>query len=343
MKEVIDLRLPEQWACQHIGSLGRTMPPGGTRKVTLRRTDPMFDVIRDEIAASKAAGTAIGYSASTKRSYTKAELAAAEVFRLWAGIVFEPAGEECGTVYDEAPACPVCGAGRRQVSDLVLDLRKAPRRADLASTIAGEWVVSQRLAELIMAQSISGLELRPVHHRSRFDFDAIDLEAVASGRELLQRAEAAGVLHPEWHFHVWLNHPDQRALWQRVQEESVERSRIRQLLRPWRAPVWYQLVVTSPPIHTAAPTRFGIDAFDGDSEGRFRCPLGHVSGLNALSEIWIPRGEWDGSDIAQTKNMVGLRQGLLVPHPLTLVSPRFWRLLVHERMRGVSVEVAHLV
>ena len=102
-------------------------------------------------------------------------------------------------------------------------------------------------------------------------------------------------------------------------------------------------MVTSAPVPTVAPTRFGVHPFDEDPEGLYRCPSGHVSGLNLLSELWVSRAAWDGSDVARTENMVGTRRGLLVPTPLLLTSPRLWRLLRAEKVKGYKVEVAHLV
>ncbi|HET6239997.1 MAG TPA: hypothetical protein VFE41_34310 [Acetobacteraceae bacterium] len=61
-----------------------------------------------------------------------------------------------------------------QVPDLVLDLRKAPKTADIASTIAGEWIVSQRLAEILLSSGLTGFELRPARHRARYEDDPVD-------------------------------------------------------------------------------------------------------------------------------------------------------------------------
>jgi hypothetical protein len=251
----------------------------------------------------------------------------------------------CGTVYDDSTACPHCGAGRTQVSDLILDLRKAPRNRDLACTIADEWIVSQRLAELLVDAEMTGFELRPVRHKERYQDDPIDLTKVPAGRELLRLAEEAGLTPAttNWEFVVWLNRPEQRELADRATEEHAELLELRDRRRPKPVPVWYQLVVTSTPVPTVAPTRFGIDPFDEDPDGLYRCPSGHVSGLNLLSELWVSRVAWDGSDVVRTENMVGTRRGLLVPISLLPISPRLWRLLRIEKVKGYKVEVAHFV
>lgn len=112
---------------------------------------------------------------------------------------------------------------------------------------------------------------------------------------------------------------------------------------PSAAPLWYQLAVTSNPVSIAPATRFGIHPFDADDPGEYRCPQGHVLGLNLLSELSVERRDWDGSDIAITREFVGVRRGLLVPRPLVLVSRKLWHVLRDEKMRGWRVERVHLV
>lgn len=106
-------------------------------------------------------------------------------------------------------------------------------------------------------------------------------------------------------------------------------------------PTWYQLRVVSKPLHSAPPTRFGIDPFDEDVDGKYRCPVGHISGLNILSELTVKVNGWNKSDIAVTQDMVGTREGVLVPHPLILISPNFYRLLSENNIKGYKAEVAY--
>lgn len=107
--------------------------------------------------------------------------------------------------------------------------------------------------------------------------------------------------------------------------------------------VWYQLTPVSAPVTVASSTSFGIHPFDPDTKGQYRCPLGHVLGLNLLSEPALKRDTWDGSDIASTRELVGIRRGLLVPRPLLLVSHRFYKMLLDEKMKGWRVQRALLV
>lgn len=99
---------------------------------------------------------------SCTRRYTPGEYARA----LWllgsVARVFEPAGEECGTVYDSSEACELCGFGARQVSTLRLRTGRIPRGIDIARSIAGEIVVSERFAGWLATEGLTGTDLRPV-------------------------------------------------------------------------------------------------------------------------------------------------------------------------------------
>lgn len=103
---------------------------------------------------------------------------------------------------------------------------------------------------------------------------------------------------------------------------------------------WFQLVVVSQAISIVPPTEFGIDPFDADVEGRYRCPRGHVAGLNLLSEVTIDPATWDGSDVVASRELVGRRAGDLVPAPLLFVSNRLWTAMRSQRLRGSRFEPA---
>ena len=341
MLETIEIRTPdslaEKYLPRRVGvTLGRQV-----RKIEVPTTDPLVSRIHELLADKQARRDGFFVSSwDVRRSYSPAELEAAELFHLIITAVCEHAGEDCGTDYDESTACPRCGAGRTQRSELILDLRKAPKRKDIARTIADEWVVSQRLAELITEAQLTGLELRAVRHRARYQDDPVDLTLVPSGRALLERAQAAGLNPQKWAFTVWLNGPEQRALYDQAEAEHADLLRIRARGRGVRPRAWYQIVATAPPVSIARPTAFGNSPFDPDTRGMYRCPE-HVNGLNLLTDVTVARSSWDGSDLAITKQLVGWRQGVLVPKPLILISPRFRELLDANNVRGYRAEVAH--
>jgi hypothetical protein len=109
---------------------------------------------------------------------------------------------------------------------------------------------------------------------------------------------------------------------------------------------WFQLSVESRPLGVAPQTRFGVAPFDEDEKGEYRCPKGHVLGLNLLSEVWVKREDWDGADVCATKQWVGMRSrdgGVFRPHPLLLISQRMRGLLTDLKAKGHQLEVAHLV
>jgi hypothetical protein len=213
-----------------------------------------------------------------RRRYSRQELAKAELLKISAKKVFEPAGEECGTVYDDTQVCPSCGAGAPQVSALLLDGRRIPRGVDFASTIAGEVIVSGRVANLFTSANFRGAEFLPVR----------------------------------------LANEDQRP--------SEE---------------WCQVKGVGARAALHSSTRVGNDPFDHSEGGR--CPRCDLAGLNVLSEVSIRRESYDGSDLVETKELIGVRRGLLRPRPVMLLSPRGWRAIDGARLKGLAVEVAHLL
>lgn len=95
------------------------------------------------------------------RKYSKKELEATTLLHLKIKTVFEPAGEECGTIYDETAVCEVCGANRKQLSPLNLKQGSVPKK-DIARTIAGEVVVSEKFAAACKQRGLKGLALEPI-------------------------------------------------------------------------------------------------------------------------------------------------------------------------------------
>lgn len=312
------------------------------RKVLIETCDPRMPEIGRIRRELEAVGSSFFSGCYYVRKYTKDEVERAELFWVFITACFEPAGEECGTVYDETTACRFCGAGRTQRSDLILDLRRAPKSKQIARTVADEWIVSQELAELLEMEPLTGFRLSLVQHRSRHQEEPVDPTRFAAGRQLLAMAEERGFAYGSARFHGFINAPEQEALVHEMHREAVEKKLARDAVRPYKAPSWYQLTVTSRPVHMTPETRFGIHPFDLDEVGKYRCPLGHTGGLNLLSEVFVRRDQYDGSDIAMTEDLCGWRQGLLVPSPLLLISPRMREVLLQNNIRGWRWEVAYL-
>lgn len=311
------------------------------RQVVLATADPRVSRIADlQKELREKQGEPFFFGWDYKRRYAKAELDRAELFHCFVTSVFQPAGEECGTTYDESVACQICGAGRTQRGNLRLDVRKIPKRSDISRTIAYEIVVSQRLAEMFVDSGVTGIELRPIIHSERGAEDAIDLTKSSSGRALIVAAESAGLVYLSSMFWVWLNRPEQRWIYNGILEKYAENMQRRV---PKQLPAYYQLLAVSSSAELHSSTVVGNGPFDLDTVGRYRCPLGHTVGLNILSEVTITRPRRDGiNDFVCTRQMVGVHRGLLRPHPLLLMSPRLQRLLHEHKITGYSLEVAHL-
>jgi hypothetical protein len=288
MKTTVEFRIDERDAREVLPDYAGRVLGGSVRAVKVLTDDPLYALIGQAEVERRRQGR-FGFFTTyiLRRTYSPDELAAAELLEAYPTAVFEPAGEETGTGYDETPACPICGAGRVQTTPLTLDLRRIqpgrdidtqtiPRRKDIARTIADEVVVSSRLAAIL--REYTGVELGPV----------IDAR------------------------------------------------------RKQPSPDWFQLGVSAPPVEVVTPTQYGIDPFDLDEAGEYRCPLGHIAGLNVLSELTIARSSWTGADLVATRQLIGRRVGLLVPSPLYLVSQRLYQRLVAEGIKGFTFEVAHL-
>ena len=341
MKESVELRVAEEHVASVFGPAeGRSL--GSVRRVVIAADDPRSSRIGALQRRLLARNDYFFAGWRIRRTYTQQELAAATLFHLIFAAVFEPAGEQCGTVYDETAGCPRCRAGRRQVSALRLDLRKVPRGKDLARTIADEWICSQRAAETVVRERLGGFELRLVEHKAVRAYDPVDLGSVPAGRRLLARATRAGIDPGSWEFVVWLNSPEQSRDCQQAHFEHRRQEEAAEARRGVAPPAWYQIIPTSRPLTIVAPTRCGVDPFDGESPELHVCPNGDTIGLNLLSEVSVSGGLPTGIDIAATGQYVGVRSGVLIPAPLLLVSQRFREVLESNGLRGYRTEVAHV-
>lgn len=144
--------------------IGRTAIEGAECvEVRVPSNSPEFEEIRTFIGSRRKKGQS-GFSDFTigwyLRKYTKAELQNADILWLKIARHFEPSGEECGTIYKTL--CDHCNLGR-QVSDLILDLRRAPQHKDISETIAWvEWVVSSKFVRAFTENKMTGAEFRPI-------------------------------------------------------------------------------------------------------------------------------------------------------------------------------------
>lgn len=101
---------------------------------------------------------------------------------------------------------------------------------------------------------------------------------------------------------------------------------------------WAELIITSHKISITSPTLTGNGLLDAVT---LAVDEHHPNiGLNVLSEVFIQRTSWDGSDFAVSKQTVGVHQGLLRPSRVLFVSQRLFLSLSPRMKRGLCFEIA---
>lgn len=108
-------------------------------------------------------------------------------------------------------------------------------------------------------------------------------------------------------------------------------------------PSYYQAIFVEPPVEVIPPARAGDNPFDDGSDTEFKCPLGHNLGRDFLTELYISKESWNGSDFLFTKQLVGYKRGVFRPFSEILISNRVYNLFTKNRISGFNVEIVHLV
>lgn len=114
------------------------------------------------------------YGWGIKRNYTKEELANATLFHLIIDNVFEPTGEQCGTIYDETTECEICGANRLQINSLRLKKGTIPKK-DVSQTIGGEVVVSEKFLNCVNQRNIQGIQFNSTNINKYYQISTSNL------------------------------------------------------------------------------------------------------------------------------------------------------------------------
>lgn len=144
--------------------------------------------------ARKAAGqTGLMSQAILTRRYSRDELERASLFQLLWTRMFDAVGVESGTIYDHEPACPLCATGAVQVGPLRLPRSAMPKRHDAAFTLSREFVVNERVAELIESEGLAGVTRRSL------DFSASRTKDGPSWYQLEATGPRPAFVHPS-HF-----------------------------------------------------------------------------------------------------------------------------------------------
>lgn len=191
MRQIAEFRIAERFAPMLFADGEGRRLGDSVRKVVIPTDDPRFAQIGElQTKLLQTQGKSFFYGWHLVHKYSRDEFENARLLHVRITAFFEPAGEECGTRYDESAACPRCGAGARQIGPLFLDTRRIPKGKDFAKTIAGEIVISRRAANLFARHEISGVALHPVRTKG-----AKSLE-LGEWSQLMVRSADAEVVAP---------------------------------------------------------------------------------------------------------------------------------------------------
>jgi hypothetical protein len=168
MRERFQVRVVDDAAQRYLDvddvARGRRLGPG--YQYFLWSDDPLLGRLASLHAEAAKQGQLVVSYSEVRREYDDGELDDAFGIALIPRRVFQPAGEEVGTVYDDSGIC-VCGAGHARVSPLRLDLSNAPASSDIVMTIAREVIFSERFVESFVAASGTGATFEPVEDVSQ--------------------------------------------------------------------------------------------------------------------------------------------------------------------------------
>ena len=113
MKEIVEFRIIMRYAHLLFRDDEGTNLGDSVKVVRIDKNDPRFNAI-GELQKKARENNALFFTCfEYKRSYTETEINNAEWFQMFQTRHFEPSGEECGTIYDESSACPICGEMRQ--------------------------------------------------------------------------------------------------------------------------------------------------------------------------------------------------------------------------------------
>src|ERR1700733_12730164 len=119
VREIAEFRVAEELASMLFADDEGKRLGTSFRKVEIDIKDPRFEQVgRLQRELNEKTGKPFFHGWDIVRHPSRQEFEQAGLFLLKITAVFEPAGEQCGTAYDETFACPKCGTGARQVGPL---------------------------------------------------------------------------------------------------------------------------------------------------------------------------------------------------------------------------------
>ena len=240
-----------------------------------------------------------------KRFYSKDEMRNNRCFQIYPSRFFEPDGEECGTIYDESSACPICGSGARQLSPLKLKRKTIPR-SDLAMTIADgdEIIASERFVKMVREHELTGIDFDPVYGAGK-NGQPLNFYQIRPLHYLDISSKTTFGVNP-------FNLSGTTPAWTETRWEKEGRK-----LKEHK---------------------------EYHPEKIYKCPNGDNMGLNILSEAYIKSNPMlDSLDFFASRQTVGIREGVIRPRHLFFCSNRMMRLIKEYKLKGIKFEVAHIV
>ncbi len=310
MRAIAEFRVYEEFAHLLFADDEGERLGDSVRKVTLDTSDPRYQRIGELQKSLRRKGKSFFCGWSLKYQYRSAELRAAPLLHLKITSSFRPTGEERGTKYDEAAACPICGAGAPQITTLFVREERIPKTRDFCQSWGGEIIVSRRIKDLFENHSITGARFDTVVPKKRSNVESSDWF------QFFPENATAEIVPPT-------------RTGETLFDEGVDAAAKRDTS-------WMDKV---PP-----GLRQGIlEMFERMEEEIYHCPFGDAVGLNLLSEIFIKESTKPDLDIVATRQFIGCRRGLFRQKRLLLISPRLYRLLAAEKIKGIKVDVAHLM
>jgi hypothetical protein len=195
MKKYISLRLSEKDARKIFrdDEGKRVGDDQDVRVVRMAMDDPRYGDLASFEKKWYDRGSSFAFYTGVLHEYSKEEMNAAELLQFTvAGRIFEPSGEEVGTLYDDASACPVCGSGAPQTTPLRLKLSTIPKKQDFAMSIGHEIVVSLRAVEILRKNRVTGLIYGPVYGGKT------STEPSPDWHQLIVKNADADIVAPTW-------------------------------------------------------------------------------------------------------------------------------------------------
>ncbi len=159
MKEILELRINIDFANLLFQEFEGKKKGTSVKVIEIKKDDPRYQLIpliSEEV--KRKYNKTFFYGWKITRKYSKKEIENADLLQIKIKSIFEPTGEECGTVFDESESCDFCGAHRIQISPLILKSGTIPKK-DIAKTIGGEVIVSERFLNAVKRRNFRGLKL----------------------------------------------------------------------------------------------------------------------------------------------------------------------------------------